>query len=207
MEQHCRTPSFRGQWHGAVQLMGAGSTKLQPGRAPGVKPLHEGWFSMYLHVSALFQVMRAQLRYAHGLECFPKGSPVEKKWNSSGQIPLSQILMAKSDPPVVKGALGPTQCSSPCCLPPPTAATYSGCHTTSCSTVKRQISKTLPQNKAWGSARACGQGAPSSQMRGRAHPPVPGDAQGWLDRKQTRRGKSKRSSSELFNTSLYCLCF
>lgn len=103
--------------------------------------------------------------------------------------------------------LGSTQRSSPCCLPPPTAATYSGCHTTSCTDVKTQTSKTLPQNKAWGSARACGQGAPSSQMWGRAHPPVPGDAQGWLDRKQTRRGKSKRSSSELFNTSLYCLCF
>lgn len=85
-EQRCRIASFRGQWRGAVQLMGAGSTKLQPGRAPGVKPLHEIWFSMYLHVRALFQVMRAQLRYAHGLECFPKGSPVEKTWNSSGQI-------------------------------------------------------------------------------------------------------------------------
>lgn len=34
-----------------------------------------------------------------------------------------------------------------------------------------------------------------------------GVAQDWLDRKQRRRGKSKGSSSELFNTSLYCLCF
>lgn len=29
----------------------------------------------------------------------------------------------------------------------------------------------------------------------------------WLERKQRRRGKSEGSSSELFNTSLYCLCF
>lgn len=34
-----------------------------------------------------------------------------------------------------------------------------------------------------------------------------GAAQHWLDRKQRRRGKSEGSSSELFNTSLYCLCF
>lgn len=34
-----------------------------------------------------------------------------------------------------------------------------------------------------------------------------GVAQDQLDRKQRRRGKSEGSSSELFNTSLYCLCF
>lgn len=44
------------------------------------------------------------------------------------------------------------------------------------------------------------------QMWDHAHPPTPSDAWGQLDRKQ-RRGKSKQSSSELFNTSLYCLCF
>lgn len=34
-----------------------------------------------------------------------------------------------------------------------------------------------------------------------------GIARDRLDRKQRRRGKSEGSSSELFNTSLYCLCF
>lgn len=49
---------------------------------------------------------------------------------------------------------------------------------------------------------------PDVGPRSRARRPgVPGDARGRLDRKQRRRGKSKRSSSELFNTSLYCLCF
>lgn len=65
----------------------------------GQQPFTPNALSTPLRVSALFQVMRALFRHAYGLERpFSKGIPVETKWNSSGQIPLPQGLMAEPDP-------------------------------------------------------------------------------------------------------------
>lgn len=130
-------------------------------------------------------------RHAYGLGCFPKGIPIETKWNSSGQIPLPQGLMAEPDP------LGGNHTTlGGGCLPPPTNAT---------STSPARTLQALPETKAQEHMGRTTHTAVCPGVGPRS-PPIPGDARGQLDRKQ-RRGKSKRSSSELFNTSLYCLCF
>lgn len=158
----------------------------------GQQPFTPNALSTPLRVSALSQMMRALFRHAYGLERpFSKGIPVETKWNSSGQIPLPQGLMAEPDP---LGGNHTTPGGG--CLPPPTNAT---------STSPARTLQALPETKAQEHMGRTTHTAVCPGVGPRS-PPIPGDAWGQLDRKQ-RRGKSKRSSSELFNTSLYCLCF